>query len=382
METISIKGLDDVRELTENLTQPIVSLYLPTQRKGGQSEADVTRLKNQLSEAQSKLAEFGMKDREAEEMLQELQQLLKNNQFWTYRTDGLGLLATPEQVYQIDLHFEPKEVTYVNTEPYVLPLIQEANRYQPHFLLSLSMNNVKLLRVIGSDIKDMTPEDIPESMEEYLQYDVEQKHLQGHSTGGAGQRSFHGHADISTTKKRNIENFLRQVENEVTALMRKYQESLYLCGVDEVTAIYKDVNHYDGLEDETLSGSPERLSNEELAGKVYHFQYKKIEEEMDQHRKRYEDLRNSDKSGRHINDVVKAAVYGKVDTLFIDLANEAWGKVDSDTDEVHRMDDQVDGAVDLYNHAALKTLTSDGRVYAQNREHNPEHLPLAAIYRY
>ncbi|MGM0589995.1 MAG: hypothetical protein ACQETE_16375 [Bacteroidota bacterium] len=383
MKKISVKNLDDVRSIIGQLKQPIVSIYMPTQRKGGQSEGDITHLKNQIGIAHDQLLELGYKSRAADEFLSELKKLLKNHQFWTFRTEGLGLLVTPDEIYQIDLHDEPQIVTYVNDEPYILPLINEANRYQPHFLLALSLNNVRLLRAIGNDIKDFTPKDIPVSLDEYLKFDVEQKHLQGHSTGGGGERTFHGHADISSTKKKNIENFLAQIENEVTSVMRNYEEPLYLCGVDDVISIYKEVNHYDGLETQTLSGSPEKMSNEELAGQVYHFQFAKIEEEINQYRDRYKDLRNTEKSGRQLSDVVKAAVFGKVDTLFVDLANNlTWGKVDKDAHEVHRMDSPGEDAVELFNHAALHTLNNNGRVYAQPRENNPEHLPLAAIYRY
>ena len=80
--------------------------------------------------------------------------------------------------------------------------------------------------------------------------------------------------------------------------------------------------------------------------------------------------------------MVKAAYQGRVETLFVTIGLQQWGKYHTETGEVEIHDSRQTGDRSLQNLAAIQTLLKNGSVYVVESREAPVHTPLAALLRY
>jgi hypothetical protein len=83
-----------------------------------------------------------------------------------------------------------------------------------------------------------------------------------------------------------------------------------------------------------------------------------------------------------VEDVVRAAMEGRVEALFVPVGEERWGTVDPQTLDVTVHPDSRPGDEDLLDRAAVQTLLSSGTVFAVPPEEVPGPGPAAALLRY
>ena len=81
-------------------------------------------------------------------------------------------------------------------------------------------------------------------------------------------------------------------------------------------------------------------------------------------------------------EIVKAARYARVDTLFLTGDHHLWGSFDESADRVVAHGSAADGDIDLLDFAALMTLRQGGSVTLVAREALPPPGLSAAILRY
>ena len=81
-------------------------------------------------------------------------------------------------------------------------------------------------------------------------------------------------------------------------------------------------------------------------------------------------------------EAVPAAAYSRIDTLFVDLSQQRWGRFDPDAGEVVVHATPEDGDEDLLDLAAVETYLNGGAVYAVTPDKMPVESAVAAILRY
>ena len=97
---------------------------------------------------------------------------------------------------------------------------------------------------------------------------------------------------------------------------------------------------------------------------------------------RYRELAHTEQASSDLREIVPAAYYGQVDTLFVAVDWQQWGAFDPDTNTIQLYNEAKLGADDLLDAAAIQTLLHDGTIYAVAREQMPDQAPVAAIFRY
>jgi len=247
-------------------------------------------------------------------------------------------------------------------------------------ILALSQKNIRLLKCTRAQVEQIELEEAPTSMGEFKKFDVYEKNITTAGSGGAAAM-FHGWGDGSVETD-DVENYLKTVENEVTSILRKRNDPLVLAGIDEAVAIYRKVNHYSRLMDQTVSGNPDPKSDSEIKNEGWKIIQSLFLQDMYDDIKRFGDLSGSEKRSENLTKIVEAAYYGKVDSLFVPIGVHSWGWFDKERDVVHHSSEQKNGEHDLINLAAIKTLTKSGNVYALDKEDMPNNSPIAAIFRY
>lgn len=371
---------DTILELLEKAENPALSIYLPTHEKGEEVQQDPIRFKNQLKEAEQKLGEMDVPAGKIEDMLEPARKLLDRPLFWQHGDRGLALFASGEyfQTFKVPLDFS--EEVQVGKRFLITPLLPMITLEGTFCILALSQKKMRLLRATRESSHELTLEEAPKSMKEFKQYDLEGKSLSSYS-GDRGRTMFHGWGDDSV-ESNYVENYLKQVENEVTSVLRKRNDPLILAGINEAVALYRKVNHYHRLMEQALIANPDPKSDDELRDEAWKVIRSYFLEDMYRDLDRYNDLKGTGKQSDNLSRIVESSHYGKVDTLFICKGEQSWGNFDREEEVVHHSTENGNSGYDLINEAAIRTLSQGGDVYALDREEMPDGVTVAAIYRY
>lgn len=382
----------DLLELIEAGTAPRVSIYVPTERVWNESKQNPARLKNLLREAADKLARHGVDHATVESVLAPAHELLDRSQFWQHQSDGLALFAGEAflRTYRLPLDFKSR--VQVGGPFHVRPLLQYLAHDGTFYVLTLSQGGVSLYRCTRHAAEEVELDDVPTSLPEAMQYDDLETYLGFHTgtAGGGGKRSamFHGQSDAGdkANVKEQILRFFRTLDNGVRRVLNgaPTPPPLVLAGLDYLRGLYGEANQYAEVTEQGIDGNPNDWSLDELHDRAWDVVGSHFEADQTQALRDYQQLANTEaeRVAATPEEVVPAAYYQRVDTLFVSKDSHVWGIFDAESGEVETRDESSAAASDLLDVAVARTLTNSGTVHIVAPDEVPEHATVAAILRY
>lgn len=378
---------EDLKALTAVEDEACISLYMPTERATATGDESRIRFKNLLRQAEKIVASRGLKNQGLLEMIEAGRHLMINDGFWRRRSEGLAIFIRPEQldIYRLPVRFE-ESVTVANrfrVKP-LIPLFMADGRF---YILALSQSAIRLFECTQHSVQEIEPEDLPEGIEASLAYDSKQSQLQFHTgaAGGAGGRPamFHGHGVSIDDQKDEILRYFQKVDRALAAVLAGENVPLVLAGVDYLIPIFREASGYRRVMPTAVSGNPDTLRAEVLHQKAMDIVRPELEQELREAEARYQELAGKGTTAAGVREVVPAAANGRVETLFVSLAEQGPGIFDRGSNTVIVADDQAAAAEDLLDLAAVETIRHAGSVYALDAAAMPEqHAAVAAILRY
>ena len=365
-----------------------VSLYMPTHRAGREQQQDPIRLKNLLAQAETKLLANGLRRPEVQKLMRPAEELLWNKEFWQHREDGLAIFLTDDlfRFYRLPVEFE--ELLSTGTSFHFKPLLPCLGRGLKFYVLAVSLNEVRLFEG-NADTMSEIELNFPTSMEEVLWADEPEKYLNMHSgsismgqgKGGAGL--FHGHSPAEDEKK-NILRFFQAVDESLNDVLEEKNIPMVLAGVEYLLPIFREASSYQNLLEHGIVGNPNRANLKELHKEAWNIIRPIFEESEKKAIEKFEQL-NGQKNPLAIGDIkkaVKAAVVGQVETIFVPLGRQKWGRYDAENHRVMLKHEPEPGDEDLLDFAATQTLLNSGQVFAVSPDRMPGGGEIAAILRY
>lgn len=385
---MDILNLDALRALIAQQGKWCVSLYMPTHRRGREQQQDPIRLKNLLAEAEAKLLANGLRRPEVQKLMQPAQELLWNTDFWRHQADGLAIFLTNDffRVYRLPIQFE--ELLSTGTSFSIKPLLPSLGPGIKYYVLALSLNNIRLFEA-NADTMNEIKLSFPTSMEEALWADDPEKYLNMRSasvrSGDARSSTgiFHGH-DPADDEKNNILRFFQSVNDQLNDLLEEKNIPMVLAGVGFLLPIYREASSYHNLLEDGIPGNPDREERTELHKKTWQIVKPTFEESQKKAFEKFEQL-NGQKSNLAVSDIertVKAAAFGQVETLFVPLDRQKWGRYDAENGKVILKQEPGPENADLFDYAATETILNSGQVFAVPPEQMPGGGEVAAILRY
>ncbi|HBL11950.1 MAG TPA: hypothetical protein DD379_11175, partial [Cyanobacteria bacterium UBA11162] len=198
---MTILSIDEVKTLVEQPKGLCVSIYMPIYRVGAEIQQNPVRFKNLMREAEEKLVENGLSNKEALELLQPAKDKIDSDEnFWQQPNDGLAIFLADGifHYYRLPLSFDELVVVtdHFHLKP-LLPLLTEDGRF---YILGLSQQDIRLFECTRYSVSEVELPDVPKSIDEALLYDETAKDGQfriSTSKGGTNNPfqhagSFHG----------------------------------------------------------------------------------------------------------------------------------------------------------------------------------------------
>lgn len=379
---------DELEGLLAGREGPCLSIFLPTERKAAEIQQNPIRLKNLTVQAEAQLSETELSVSAQRELLAPIQALQSDILFWQQQSDGLAIFAAPGTFssYRLPLAFD--DLVVVGGRFHLKPLLPLFSRDQRFFILTLSLNQVRLFQATRYSLGEIPLEGMATSMAEALQFDDPEQETQFHTStnnpASAGLRDavFHGHTP-DEDRKGNILRFFRQVNEGVVDLLDSEPAPLVLVGVGYLHPLYRQVNTYPQVADEGVEGNPQAFEPKELHAYTWEIVRSRLDAVRQEALDRYQSLAGRDiHASGNLKTIIPAALHGRVDTLFVARGMQVWGTFDPQTGDVRMQHEATPDNEDLLDLAAAQTIMKGGSVYVVKPDDMPGETPIAAIFRY
>ncbi|HEX2976195.1 MAG TPA: hypothetical protein VHO68_09670 [Bacteroidales bacterium] len=374
-------------ELSRFHNTSCISIYIPTHRSGMEalSGQDSRNLKNQLKEIRNKLQDAGLNASQTEKLVNPILELVEDNDFWRYQSEGLAVFAAENIFEKFTLPVSFREFNYLSSEFYLTPLLPIFNDDGLFYLLTLKKDEVKFYEASKYAINEISSDGLfPGRLEDVVGYDYEQKQQQNRTQRGANSPgSFHGN-ESEAKDKNELEVFFRAIDKGIMSRLHDFQEPpLVICCLDHYFPIFREICTHRNLYPQHISSNPSDhdISSLHRAAREVLVPY---------FRKNFEDRKDRfligferGKASRDIREIVGAAVSGRIDTLFVEKNSDAFGIYDPTTGETTVKESQTLSNVSLMNLAAKHTFEQGGTVYNIDRIHMPDgSVDINALFRY
>ena len=366
-----------------------ISIYLPTERKGAETQQNPIRFKNLVRDIEKQLVEKGLEKPEVAEMLEPLRRMVDDHEFWQHQEDGLAVFRSSDLFETHPLPVKFSELAMVNDHFYLKPLFALFRGDGRFHILALSLRDVRLLAATRYSVREIElGDEIPKSLQEVVGEEIEEQHIQYHTgsrvTQGAQSPVYHGQGGgEKEDQKQEISQFLHRLDNALKKHLGDRKSPLVLAGVDYLQAIYREASDHSNLLEEGISGNPEKLRPEELHEKAWDIVRPLLIARREKEADRYLEMAAAGKGSSALEDVIPAAFDGRIETLFVARGQRRWGTFDTETRELQLYEEARNGSEDLLDLAAVRTFMNGGTVYALEGDQLPEGAqPVAAIFRY
>jgi hypothetical protein len=382
---VDVLSGDDLQLLVQQPGSPCVSLYIPTHRSGPETQQDPIRLKNLTRRAEEGLLGAGIRPRDASEVLHPARELIEDEAFWRHRSEGLALFLRAGwfRCYRLPLTFE--ELVVVSDRFHVSPLLPLLTGDGHFFVLALSENQARLLAGTHSAFHEVNVPGLPAGVKDALRYDDPQRELGSHAAGrgGPGARVvLHGQGIGAEVQKERLARYLQAVDDAIRGSLRGQRAPLVLAGVGYVRAMYRDINTYPHLLEEGISGSPDRVSSEQLHIRAWTLVEPLFARNRDDAVAAYRAALGTGRTSDRLEEVLTAAEAGRVEVLFVSTAAHVLSATPGSARVAHADGGQELGGRDQIEQAVVRTMLNGGTVYAASQGEMPDRAPVAALFRY
>ncbi|MEX1108366.1 MAG: hypothetical protein WEC00_05595 [Dongiaceae bacterium] len=368
---VDIPTAADIRSLSSTRNDLCVSIYLPTTPLTQQASADRIELKNLAKQAIAQIEASGADKRRIAAVSHHLDDLVDDDEFWKHQAQSLAILATPDNVQTFRSPSNVQPMVLVSDRFHLKPLLRTVTFQNSAYVLALAENRVRLIGVSA---------DLPavEVKVDGLPKDA------GSATGRAtvNDRSPSGRIHGSEGQKVLLGQFARRVDEALRPLLSGSDIPLILAATQPLAPIYRSVNSYARLAPETIDGSPEALSDAQLAGKargvldaIYRRQIKDWNET-------YRARENQGRATTDIAQAARAATFGAVESLLADMDEVVHGTIDRESGAVTFADRPNANSYGIVDEIAARVLASGGEVLSVRKDDIPDGKALAAVLRY
>jgi hypothetical protein len=362
---------------------------MPTHRGGAGSEQDHIRLKNLLRDARVRLGSAGHEERLVRHVLDSASALVEDAAFWQRQRSGLAVFVSPGWTRTFRVSIDLDELVVVGDRFHIKPVLPLLTRGGRFFVLALSQNRVRLHEATRFHIEEIVSDDIPDGLTDAVGYDWEERSLQfftaapGGGAAGRRQAVFHGHGAGKDDLDGEVARFLRLVDDQVRALVADHEAPLVVAAVDWLASAYRRISKYAGLVQDCIPGNPDETPDRKLHRRAWELVEPVIRAEEAAAATQVLELLGTSLASNDLEEIAIAAHDGRVDTAFVALGVQRWGRYDEQSRQIAEGTSGRHIGEDLLDLVAAQTLFHGGAVYAVHPADMPGgDSPIAAIFRY
>ncbi len=299
---------------------------------------------------------------------------------------SIAVFCSADEARICFLDAEVSERAEIGPHFYIRPLIAELTTSNSFFLLALSQGNTRLLRCTTRSSEEVPlPAETKTTWAEYMNTAKPDHDRNNMGSAGPSSGTSKGIMQSTVTDREDwaeyMAHFFKQVDKGVGEVLRGRTEPLVLTAVEYEIPVYRSVNTYPHLCEETVHGAPDGLKGGDMHARALDALDRSYLQDIEKVLAEW-NHKVGGRASSHLKDVVTAAHDGRVLTLLISDSQEKTGVFDEATNSVKGKETGTASDEDLVNAAAVQTILHAGRVMVVPQSKMPDGTALAAVFRY
>ncbi len=368
---VDIPTQPEIGQLVSERGAAMVSIYLQTTPETQHIDAARTRLKQLTQEAVAQLEEVGVAKRTIWPIEEQLHDLMDDDDFWRVQANALAIFVTPDSLRSYRLPNHLTETVQVSDRFHIKPLLRAVSMPQHAFVLALAENELRVIELLGDQpAQEIRVPDLPKDAASVA------------GTANVNSRNYSGRLGGSEGQKHHLRQFCRQIDAALRGLLAGRHEPLIVAATDPLLSMYRSINTYPHLADAAITSSPVRVPAHELGEAA-----RKIMDEINaksvaDFADLYAARENEGRATTQVARTARAATFGAVDTLLVDMDSVVPGLVDDTTGEITFDETKSAASYGVIDEIAGRVIANGGKVLAVRRADIPQEAELAAVLRY
>jgi hypothetical protein len=330
---------------------------------------------------------------DAAALMQPMQQLLDDADFWLHPQDGIAVFRAPDFFRVEKLQRGLPEIVVVNDHLYLRPLVRVFQSEDTYQILALDRAEIKMYqgdRYVLDEIV-MAPS-VPRTIEEALgpRVALQGTHRKGTVGSGMGNTAagistgaqFHGHGSKNDDEPQlDIERFFRAVDR---AVMEHHSMPstfpLILAALPEYHSRFHEISHNPYLLDEGIHTNADAHSIDRLREHAWRVMEPRYHARLTQLLDMYHAAKARGQATDDLTHALEFATDARVGTLLVEADRRIAGTVEG---KMPRHADAHDPAAgDILDDLAERVLRTGGQVITVPKGSMPSDTGLAATFRY
>lgn len=371
MRHVDIPTTSEIKGFLEARADACVSIYLPTHVLTQMTDIDRLEFRSLSETALKQLNEVKLGRGRVAALGDRLGKLGADDAFWRVQANSLAVLATPDGITTYRLPSHLRAAVEVSDRYHLRPLLRSISFPGAAYVLAFSQNASRLIEVTpDGPATEITVPDMPAGLEDVVAGSDHREPASPSRSDGEGRKVLIG-------------KYAREIDAALRPILAGGTVPLILACVDFLGPLYRAVNTYPHLAEETVTGNAKYLSAGELATEARSILQRLNAAKVASLRARYEDLFGSGRSTSDLAQIVRAACSGAVQTLIFDIDGSSPGHVDDGTG-AFRMSDGSDATnYDVVDEVVGQVILHGGEVVGVRKDDLPDRsFSVAALLRY
>jgi hypothetical protein len=360
----------EIEKLASLRGGPAVSLYLRTTPLTQDAKADRIELKNLLKVAVAEMEAADTPKRSIWPIQESIEALVEDDDFWAEQANSLAIFATPQSIRTFRLANKLTSIVEVSDRFHLKPLIRSVTFPHHAYVLAIGAGAVRLIEVSA----DLPPHAV---MVPGLPRDAAEVLGRRHIERSGDMRSGEG-----TSENASLTRYARAVDHALRPVLAGHERPLIVAAAEPMASVFRKVCSYPHVADRVIPGSADHRPDHELAAGAREVLDAIYAAEIGDLRALYVTREAQGRATADIAQAARAATFGAVDALIVDMDATVPGAVDEEDGKV-TFADQADAVnYGVVDEIARRALQSGARVVAARRADIPGGGDLAAILRY
>jgi hypothetical protein len=350
---------------------PAVTIYVATTPLTEAAQGDRIELKNLAKEAVAQLQAADTDKRSIWPIEAALAEIEGDDEFWAHQANSLAIFVTPDSLRTFRLPSRLESSVHVSDRFHIKPLLRAVTFGQDAYVLAIGKGAVRLMEVSA----DLPPHSVsvprlPKDMSDAIN---RRSHQERRGPGESGE---------ATSEHALLTRYARTVDEALRPVLSGHERPLIVAAAEPLSSIYRSVSSYAHTAGESLGGSADHTPDHELAtearGVLDRLNSARIAEFADLFAQR----ENQGRTTTDIAHAARAATFGAIDTLIVDIDTTVPGTVDDDSGEVSFATAESAMSYGVVDEIVSRALRSGSTIIAARKDDVPGKGPLAAILRY
>jgi hypothetical protein len=361
----------DVLQVAGVRAAPAVTIYVATTPLTEAAQAARIDLRNLAREAVAQLEAADTPKRSIWPIEAALAEIEGDDGFWAHQANSLAIFVTPDSLRTFRLPSRLESSVHVSDRFHIKPLLRAVTFGQEAYVLAIGKGAVRLIEVSA----DLPPHPVAVPR---LPRDMADAINRRSHTG----RDRPGQSGEATSESALLTRYARVVDEALRPVLSGQEQPLILAATEPMSSAYRSVSSYAHTAAETIAGSADHTPDHQLAAEARTVLDRLHAGRIAEVARLFAERGNQGRTTTDIADAARAATFGAIDTLIVDIGTVIPGTVDDETGAVSFAQSDDAAAYGVVDEIVSRALKSGATIIAARKDDVPGNGPLAAILRY